>query len=468
MTINDLVNEMAMDVTKRDKNWEEIVSALIDDKDAKKAVDLYLKHNKQKGSPAVGKEFAGLKRSWNAAAKIDNRMTPSLYKFMETGKTEEQKKASTNAATATSKEQKKKKLTPEEAKKQAEGLKVSADISLNKIRGVDSNYSWRRTDYLKKMSKELNLPVNEVLKKIRKQILQNKSLATSFEKHGELSKIPFADRTPKQKAEWTKLNDMLLPRFSGGKEYDLKQIEKMKEVKSSVEFKKLIKDIKNTINRNITDNKFQKAAEKAIRRISTAEGKITDFDKPENEITKSGEKNKNKRAKSMGPKATELNDLLKTITGAKKGADVSELQDKTAQEIKPGLNHIKQVDSFLKKYDSAKDISQSDINKLVDGIKEMIPVMKADATTIINKKIFDKTGLGVYSSTLRKLEKFFPEVEKNNPSLDVDKMEDAIDSFSKYHSDIEKNIVNERKRKQKAEAERARLSMKEDIMFNLQ
>jgi len=456
MKINDIVNSELNEMALSAEQWKGVSDSIVKDGYDAGAKTFY----DFKG------DIKGAKRSWNSsqkegkAGKLAGQIDASLKyeeldkaykkKYADELATTKEEKATTTKEIAATKEKDtdvEGNLTAKKAEELSAGLKGSNDLTKRKTPSTNTVAnllaSSVASDAISVLSKEWKIPADEVVAQLKKDFKRKKALSKRFEEYAKVAKIPFAKRTPEQRESFTKNLKKITPSiFKKG--YEIKQTATMKTIDTVEDFKGLISSIKKETARNLTSGPFQKEGMKAIVRISNKSG-------------------------IAGKAATSLNTLLNTVTGGKGGANIADIVKNTKPNVDAGISHVTDVDSFLEKYDQAVDISQADVNVLVKSIEKMMPTMEADKTTIVNKKIFDKEGLGVYQRTLEKLKAKFPDIEKNNPSLDVDDLEEAIDAFSKYHDKIKKEITAERKAKLnvRTKTDESILNPMEDILYNL-
>ncbi len=451
MTINDLVNEMAVPVNEGPKVWKKINDLL-------KAGDYAgaAKHWVDSGGSPLA-----IKRSWNTAigkpksngkaatgplvGTLSKEFTDDDLKKLQAAIPKEAIDKVKDAKTVSNKAKKERatknisgagsdeppELSSSKAAEHASGSKEASDtVGKHTKKSAEIIGSAGQTDYLKSYGKLFNMQGEDALKQLKARSKELKLTGENFKKYADIKKKSFSSRTPEERKDFSELKRKLLTHMPADiiaktAIYDFQNVADIKEFKSMIDFYE--KDVK----KPITNSKFTK----------TLLNKIKDISEPETQERK------------------DLLYLTKPITGAKKGTSAKALAKKVEGTTLEGIFHLKQVDKFLDKYNSGKSIVREDLVELKDSIKKMTEKDKeGNSGPMALDKAKHPKDFGIYTQTLRKLRTFLStESGKDNSELDIDDIEAATLSFAKYHEDLIKDV--------KAEAKKR--SMREDIMFNL-
>jgi hypothetical protein len=419
MRINDIVlNEMAISVAEGPVVWKKI-NDLLNKGDYKGAAEYFL----EKGGNA-----RGAKRTWNVAqanTKIVGDKVPgpiygmidkkhSYDKFMA-AMPETEQKAKTN----------KPKRTEEKAEKDSEsgatsaGYKEAAEVLLSKIRATkdNSNISWMTTDYIRAYGKLTGLSGTDAVAKIKARAKELQMTASDIVKYEALKKIPFADKSREQRAEFSRLDKATSKARN--------PLAISKKSKQDFEDANTAEELEAVLDRHIKDNV----------RIDNREMVVSLLEKIK-KVTK-------------GKKAVDLSLKLKQVFRNKDNSkSIDDLIAKYEKETGKGLKHLEGIDKMLTLFDSGKDIKRKDIEAFQKEVDKMLPIIKSEQK-------YDIKGFSTYTTASRKLKELL--AEPGEP--DIDDVDDIVTPMAKYHEGLKKDIKKERQKKKR--------NLKEDILYNL-
>lgn len=419
MRIRDIVlNEMAINVKEGPVVWKKI-NDLLNAGDYKAAAQLYLDKG---GNPR------GAKRTWNVAqanTKLSGDKVPgpiygmidkkhSYEKFMAAMPKEEQA-PKTNKKKPTEKEAEEK----SESGATAAGYKEAAEVLLSKIRATkdNSNLSWMTTDYIRAYGKLTGLSGTDAVAKIKARAKELQMTARDIIKYEALKKIPFADKTREQRAEFSRLEK------ATSKARNPFTISK--ESKESFEDANTAEEIEDVFDQHIKDN----------IRIDNREMVVSLLEKIK-KVTK-------------GKKAVDLNMKLKQVFRNKDNSKaIDDLIAKYETETSKGLEHLKGIDKMLDLFDSGNEIKRSDVVAFQKEVEKMLPTMKQEQK-------YDIKGFATYTTAARKLKELL--AEPGEP--DIDEIDDIVTPMRKYHKGLEAGVKKDRQAKKR--------NIKEDILYNL-
>lgn len=407
MKIENLT-EMAIPVAQGPKVWKEI-NDLLNKNDYKAAAELYIKS---------GGNVRGAKRTWNVAQannKIAGGKVPgpiygmidkkhSYDKFVSAMPTEEQ-------APKKNRERNK----PIDTKDASISYKTLADKRKVQALNIKDGNS-AGADLSKKMIKA---GVSDPVKKLEGDAKRLSKASKGIKEYEALSKRDEAGEKltlPERKKLSTLKRETLDYRTKKGTEEQI--IRDFKEANNAKEITDILNDI---IKKKIRIDNRQAVVDllKKIKKVS------------------------------KGNEAVELSLLMKRVFRSKKNdKSIEKLINKAESEIDTGIEHLKEVDSILDKYNKGDYITKKDLTFLVNSINLMLPTMKSD-------RKYDLKGYTVYSNTAKKINSFLD----SGKELTADDTEEILGDVADYQ---EQNVKEIEKKKKKAKR-----SLKEDILYNL-
>lgn len=405
MRIHDLT-EMAIPVAQGPVVWKKI-NDLLNDGKYKEAAELYLKS---------GGNVRGAKRTWNVAQannKIAGDKVPGpIYGMIDKKHDFDKFKAAMGSEVTAPAKNRARKKDPEDGADLATGYKTMSDLKKTQALNIKDGNA-KGADLARRMAKDKQNPDTNPVKTLTKDSERFGTVAKQIERYEALDKKSKSGEklTGPEKIELIDLrNKTLAYRTKSG--VTKQAIEDFKRAETIAELQKV----------------FKKYIDKKTR--------IDDRDIVVSLLNKI-------RKVAKGKQAVDLHLQLKQVFRNKNNQkSIDQLIDKYGVEAQAGLKHLAGIDGVLGAYENGSDISRKSLESLQNQITKMLPTMKDD-------KKYDAEGLKVYTSTSDKLKAFLAK----NSEPDVDDLEDILDDMSDYQTKIKK--------------EAKKLSIKEDILYNV-